>query len=165
MRHKGGGNVTSAFLRLAFTAASALAACLFLTRAAALGAEGGFVHPGDAATFVDPRTGTEMKVLIDGKTVGTTKLSVAELTIPAGTSVPAHTHKSIEVFYIISGELEQTIRGESKRLTAGMSCLVPADTDTLHKVTSKEPVRTLVVWVPGGEEARIAVDWKPVGSR
>ena len=122
--------------------------------------ENRFVHPDQAVTYVDPDTKTTMKVLINQESVGTAQVTVADLVIPPGTSVPAHKHQSLEIFYILSGELEQTIEGKTQKLTAGMSCLVPANTDTLHKVTSKEPVHTLVIWVPGGEEKRIAKQWQ-----
>ncbi len=119
-----------------------------------------FVHPDQAVTFVDPDTQAQIKVLIDQESVGTTQVTVAELLLPPGTHVPAHQHGSVEVFYVLSGELEQTIEGKTQKLTPGMSCLVPARTNTTHKVTSSEPVRALVIWVPGGEERRIVQGWQ-----
>jgi quercetin dioxygenase-like cupin family protein len=74
--------------------------------------------------------------------------------------VPDHIHQSTEIFYVLSGELEQTSEGKVQKLTAGMAALVPANTTTHHKVTSKTPVRALVIWAPGGEEQRIVKDWQ-----
>ena len=45
-------------------------------------------------------------------------------------------------------------------VVALMACLVPANSTTHHKVTSKEPVRALVIWAPGGEEKRITERWE-----
>lgn len=123
--------------------------------------ENRFVHPDQAVVYVDPSTKTEMKVLISQESTGTTEVTVAELVIPPGTSVPAHKHQSVEIFYVLSGELEQTIEGKTQKLTTGMSCLVPANTDTLHKVTSKEPVHALAIWIPGGEEKRLRWQVQP----
>lgn len=119
-----------------------------------------FVHPDQATTYIDPVTHSEIKVLIDQHLGGTTDLTVAYLTIPPGVDVPDHVHQSTEIFYILSGELEQTSEGAVKKLTPGMACLVPANTTTRHKVTSKGPVHALVIWAPGGEERRITADWQ-----
>ncbi len=127
--------------------------------------ENRFVHPDQAVVYIDPNTKTEMKVLISQESTGTTEVTLAELLIPPGTDVPAHKHQSIEIFYILAGELEQTIEGKRQKLTAGMSCMVPANTNTLHKVTSEKPVRALVVWVPGEEEKRITEQWQVQPSR
>lgn len=119
-----------------------------------------FVHPDQATTYIDPASKSEITVLIDQHLGGTSDLTVAHLTILPGVDVPDHIHQSTEIFYILSGELEQTSEGTVKKLTAGMACLVPANTTTHHKVTSKEPVQALVIWAPGGEEKRITADWQ-----
>jgi quercetin dioxygenase-like cupin family protein len=119
-----------------------------------------FVRPEDTTTYIDPESKSEIRVVIDPQLGGTSEVTVAELLIPAGVDVPDHVHQSTEIFYILSGELEQTSDGKVQKLTAGMSCLVPANTTTHHKVTSKEPVRALVVWAPGGEEKRIVEGWQ-----
>ncbi|HXG20938.1 MAG TPA: cupin domain-containing protein [Methylomirabilota bacterium] len=99
-------------------------------------------------------------MVIDEHLGGTKDVSIAELVIPPGVDVPDHVHQSTEIFYILSGELEQTSEGKVQKLTAGMAALVPANTTTHHKVTSKQPVHALVIWAPGGEEQRIVQDWK-----
>ena len=114
-----------------------------------------FVSPKQAKVFTEPRSKSQIKVLIDEQLGGTKDVTIAELTIPPGVDVPDHVHQSTEIFYILSGELEQTSDGKVQKLTAGMACLVPANSTTHHKVTSKEPVRGLVIWAPGGEEKRI----------
>jgi quercetin dioxygenase-like cupin family protein len=111
--------------------------------------------PKQAKTFTDPQSKSQIKVLIDEHLGGTKEVTIAELTIPAGVDVPDHVHQPTEIFYILSGELEQTSDGKIQKPTAGMACLVPANSTTHHKVTSKEPVRALVIWAPGGEEKRI----------
>jgi quercetin dioxygenase-like cupin family protein len=119
-----------------------------------------FVHPEHTKTYIDPVSKSEIRVVIDHQLGGTADVTVAELVIPPGVDVPDHIHQSTEIFYILSGELEQTSDGKVEKLTAGMACLVPANSTTHHKVTSKEPVRALVIWAPGGEEKRIVEGWQ-----
>jgi len=119
-----------------------------------------FVSPKQAKVFTEPRSKSQIKVLIDEQLGGTKDVTIAELTIPPGVDVPDHVHQSTEIFYILSGELEQTSDGKVQKLTTGMACLVPANSTTHHKVTSKEPVRALVIWAPGGEEKRITEQWE-----
>jgi mannose-6-phosphate isomerase-like protein (cupin superfamily) len=119
-----------------------------------------FVRPEHTKTYIDPVSKSEIRVVIDQKLGATKDVTVAELLIPSGVDVPDHIHQSTEIFYILSGELEQTSDGKVEKLTAGMACLVPANSTTHHKVTSKEPVRALVIWAPGGEEKRIVEGWQ-----
>ena len=119
-----------------------------------------FVRPEQAMTYIDPASKSELKVLIDQHLGGTTDLTLVHIVIPAGVDVPDHVHQSTEIFYILSGELEQTSEGKVQTLTPGMACLVPANTTTHHKVTSKEPVHALVIWTPGGEEKRVTEGWQ-----
>ena len=136
---------------------------VFFQASVALGEDHRFVHPDQATTYIDPVSKSEITVLIDQHLGGTTDLTVAHLIIPPGVDVPDHVHQSTEIFYILSGELEQTSEGKVKKLTTGMACLVPANTTTHHTVTSKEPVHALVIWAPGGEEKRITADWQKKG--
>jgi quercetin dioxygenase-like cupin family protein len=119
-----------------------------------------FVHPKQTTTYIEPNSKSTLRVVIDEHLGGTKDVSIAELVIPPGVDVPDHVHQSTEIFYILSGELEQTSEGKVQKLTAGMAALVPANTTTHHKVTSKQPVHALVIWAPGGEEQRIVQDWK-----
>jgi quercetin dioxygenase-like cupin family protein len=119
-----------------------------------------FVSPKQAKVFTEPQSKSQIKVLIDEQLGGTKDVTIAELTIPPGVDVPDHVHQSTEIFYILSGELEQTSDGKVQKLTTGMACLVPANSTTHHKVTSKEPVRALVIWAPGEEEKRITEQWE-----
>lgn len=119
-----------------------------------------FVYPQETPTYVEPNSKSTIRVVIDEHLGGTKDVSIAELTIPPDVDVPDHVHQSTEIFYVLSGELEQTSEGKVQKLTAGMAALVPANTTTHHKVTSKEPVRALVIWAPGGEEQRIVKDWE-----
>jgi quercetin dioxygenase-like cupin family protein len=142
-------------------AMSVLVAWTFLPLDSAVRAEEHrFVHPEDTTTYVEPASKSELRVVIDQHLGGTKEVTVADLVIPPGVDVPDHVHQSTEIFYVLSGELEQTSEGKVQKLTAGMACLVPANTTTHHKVTSKEPVHAVVIWAPGGEEQSIVEHWQ-----
>ena len=119
-----------------------------------------FVRPEQATTYIDPVTKTEVTILIDRHLGGTTELTLGYLVVPPGVDVPNHIHQSTETFYILSGEMEQTSEGKVQTLSAGMACLVPANTTTRHTVKSKDPVHALVIWTLGGEEERITQEWQ-----
>lgn len=119
-----------------------------------------FVRPEQATTYIDPVTKTEVTILIDQHLGGTTELTLGYLVVPPGVDVPNHIHQSTETFYILSGEMEQTSEGKVQTLSAGMACLVPANTTTRHTVKSKDPEHALVIWTPGGEEERITKEWQ-----
>jgi uncharacterized cupin superfamily protein len=60
------------------------------------------------------------------------------------------------MLYVISGELDHVVNGETHRLTAGMMGPVkPADT-VIHRVVGQTPVKVLLIWAPGGEVERLA---------
>ena len=118
-----------------------------------------FVRPEQATTYIDPVTKTELTVLIDQHLGGTAELTLGYLVVPPGVDVPNHIHQSTETFYILSGEMEQTSEGKVQTISAGMACLVPANTTTRHTVKSKDPVHVLVIWTPGGEAKRIVKEW------
>ena len=119
-----------------------------------------FVRPEQTTTYIDPVTKTEITILIDQHLGGTTELTLGYLVVPPGVDVPDHIHQATETFYMLSGEMEQTSEGKVQTLSAGMACLVPANTTTRHTVKSKEPVHALVIWTPGGEEGRITKEWQ-----
>jgi quercetin dioxygenase-like cupin family protein len=102
--------------------------------------------------------GVSIKVLVESAVLGGGGVEVAEATFPVGMGAgPAsHRHGSTEMLYVISGELDHVVNGETHRLTAGMMGLVkPADT-VIHRVVGQTPVKVLLIWAPGGEVERLA---------
>ena len=99
-----------------------------------------------------------VKVLIDRAALGGDELELVEITFPAGagTRGDGHTHRRVEVLYILSGELDHVVNGVAHHLVPGMAGIVrPGDT-VIHRVTSADPVHALVIWAPGGELASVA---------
>jgi quercetin dioxygenase-like cupin family protein len=112
-------------------------------------------------TFVSPNGATELKVLLDKENFGGTELDIGEMTMPAGLDSGEHAHQAIEIFYVLSGELEHVVNGKSEILKPGMVGFVRPPDKVRHRVPGSVPVKTLVIWTPGGEAARIAARWRP----
>jgi mannose-6-phosphate isomerase-like protein (cupin superfamily) len=102
---------------------------------------------------------TAVKVLIDSATLGGAEMEMAHLTFPpANPAAPprGHTHGRLEVLYVLSGEMDHVVNGVSHPLKPGMAGIVRPGDQVVHRVTSADSVRVLVIWAPGGELARIA---------
>lgn len=76
-----------------------------------------------------------------------------------GFYAPPHFHKRhAEMFYVVSGEVEWTIAGETKMMRAGDLVLIPPN--TVHSVHQKGPgdLHMIMIQNPGGYEDRYAVE-------
>ena len=106
--------------------------------------------------------GTHIKVLFDGPRQDA-PVDVAEITFPPGTNSGNHPHGVTEIFYMLEGELEHVVNGESQILSPGMLGHVSPPDVVNHVVSADGPAaRALVIWAPGGEAARITSRWKRV---
>ncbi len=105
-------------------------------------------------------SGTTLRLMLDETNLGA-EASLGELTFPANSDSGDHTHGAIEMFYVVSGELEHVVNGRSQRLTPGMAGFVKPPDQVRHK-TGPAGAKVVVVWVPGDEGRRVASRWKPV---
>ena len=72
-------------------------------------------------------------------------------TNPAGTFLPPHVHKrEDETFYILEGEFEFTVAGQTLTAGPGATVFAPRDIPHSFKVLSSTPGRALVLTTPGG---------------
>lgn len=102
--------------------------------------------------------GTTLRLLLDEGNVGS-EVAVGEMTFPANLDSGDHTHDAIEMFYVVSGELEHIVNGKSQILKPGMAGYVRPPDKVRHKTGPGGPVKTVVIWVPGAEAGRIAARW------
>ena len=102
-------------------------------------------------------SGTSIKMLLEASNLGSGEVEVAEIIFPAGGN-PAggHRHGATEIFYVVEGVLGHVVNGEEHRLEPGMVGVVKPGDEVMHRVLSAEPVKAVVLWVPGGESDRIA---------
>lgn len=101
--------------------------------------------------------GTTLRLLLDDSNVGP-EVSVGELTFPPNADSGDHSHGAIEMFYVLSGELEHVVNGKSYVLKPGMTGYVRPPDKIRHK-TGAAGAKVIVVWVPGDEAKKIAARW------
>ena len=133
-------------------------AVLCLTASSALSAQEipGY-QAGTAGTrILEGRGGFTIKMLVEEANLGGSELEIGEIVFPAGSRGGGHRHGSMEIFYILSGELDHIVNGLSHPLSKGMVGIVRIGDTVVHSVTSDEPVHALVIWTPGGEAGRIS---------
>jgi quercetin dioxygenase-like cupin family protein len=102
-------------------------------------------------------SGTTLRLLLDENTVGP-EVSVGEINFPPHGDSGDHQHGAIEVFYVVSGELEHVVNGKSQILRPGMAGYVKPP-DTVRHKTGASGAKAVVIWVPGDEAAKIAARW------
>ncbi len=129
------------------------AAVLIVCAAAALPAQA----PAPGPTYRSPG-GSTLKLLLDDSNVGA-EVSVGELTFPPNADSGDHAHGAIEMFYVLSGELEHVVNSKSFILKPGMTGYVRPPDKVRHK-TGPAGAKVIVIWVPGDEAKKIAARWK-----
>jgi len=110
----------------------------------------GKIAPKAKNSFKSPNDIT-FKILLEQANFENTPFELAEIIMPVGAIVNAHIHQSEEFIYVISGELEHSVAGRNVILKAGDIGIAPKGYSVTHKVLSKVPVKTLVIWTPTGE--------------
>src|SRR5262245_46740933 len=103
-------------------------------------------------------SGVTLRLMLDETNLGT-EASVGEMIFPANLDSGEHTHGAIEMFYVVSGELEHVVNGKSQFLKPGMAGYVKPPDRVRHK-TGAAGAKVVVIWVPGDEGRRVASRWK-----
>jgi len=103
--------------------------------------------------------GEVWKILVDQSNLGGHELQIAELTLAAGTTVAGHTHGSLEVIYVLSGQFGHEVNGHYYLLQPGMVGIVRPGDHVRHIVPKDADSKVLIVWAPSGEAQRI-LDFK-----
>ena len=106
-------------------------------------------------------SGAKLRMLMDREMFGGAELEIAEITFPSNADSGDHVHGATETFYVLEGELEHVVNGQSIKLTTGMIGTVRPPDKVRHK-TGPLGARALVIWAPAGEAARIASRWKRI---
>jgi quercetin dioxygenase-like cupin family protein len=129
--------------------------------AAAAGLGGGVLgHAVEKGTSWVSPSGTRLRMLVDKGTLGGEEVELGEITFAPNADSGEHTHGSLEIFYVLEGELGHAVNGKSHLLKPGMAGSVRPP-DRVRHTTGPAGARALVIWVPGGESGRItAGGWK-----
>ena len=82
--------------------------------------------------------------------------------LKAGSSVPLHHHIHEQTTYIVEGQLDMVIGGQSYTLTAGMYHVIPSNTP--HSAIAKADRKAIDVFSPVREDYKTpdAVKWQRV---
>ncbi|MFC4248817.1 cupin domain-containing protein [Natribaculum luteum] len=85
------------------------------------------------------------------------RLSAGVVQLEPGRGHELHTHPdSDEVLYVVSGEGEQTVAGETREVAAGEMIYIPADVEHGTQNTGWETLKLLAVYAPPGPEDVLA---------
>ncbi len=115
-------------------------------------------------TYATPSGSFIIKRLLDSANFGGSELDIAELTFGPDYQGRVHTHRPIEIFYVLSGRLRHVVNGVAADLDPGMIGVVRPGDEVEHIVLSEEPLRMLVVWLPGGLAEGIAGNLEPLAG-
>jgi len=129
----------------------------FCTAIALCLATRGSAQPGKQGITYRSAGGTTLRLILDDTNVGS-EVALGELTFLPNADSGEHTHGAIEIFYVLSGELEHVVNGQSEILKPGMVGYVKPPDKIRHK-TGAAGARVVVVWVPGEEAKRIVSRW------
>jgi len=97
-------------------------------------------------------------MLLDAPQLGGPEVAAGERSYPANYLSAEHTHQSIEIIYVLSGEFQHEVNGQTHVLATGMLGFVKPGDKVRHK-TGRMPAKTLMVWVPGADGAALAKGW------
>lgn len=99
-----------------------------------------------------------LRMLLDQPQLGGPEVAAGERSYPANYQSAEHTHQSIEIIYVLSGEFQHEVNGQTHVLTPGMLGFVKPGDKVRHK-TGRVPATTLMVWVPGADGSELAKNW------
>jgi quercetin dioxygenase-like cupin family protein len=102
-------------------------------------------------------SGTTLRLMLDESNLGS-EVTLGEMVFPPNQDSGDHTHGAIEMFYVVSGELDHIVNGTSHLLKPGMAGFVKPPDKVRHK-TGPAGAKVVVVWVPGEEGRRVASRW------
>lgn len=80
------------------------------------------------------------------------RMTVGEVDLQAGTTIPPHRHPHEQITYVLSGRFEFTVGSKTTVLEPGMAALIPADVE--HGGTTLTACRVLDVFAPVREDYR-----------
>lgn len=113
-----------------------------------------------AGPLLTNATRGSLRMLLDVPQLGGAQVSVGERTYPARYESAEHSHQSIEIIYVLSGEFQHVVNGQAHVLTTGMLGLVKPGDKVRHATGPNGPVKTLMIWVPGNDGTKLASDWR-----
>ncbi len=113
-----------------------------------------FFFPDKAKAVTDDSEVTTKIIVGDEESEGRYTI-LSDLWKP-GFTVSTHYHtQHFEMFYLLSGEAEWTVNGETHRMKAGDAVYIPAHTPHSAKTLGSKPAHFLMVYSAGDYEAHL----------
>ena len=119
---------------------------------------------GPRARHVSVSGGTYTILVTGGDSAG--RYCLIDILVPPGSGPPPHRHDFEEMFTLLEGELEFTLRGQKSIIRAGSTVNVPANAPQhFFKNISGGAARMLVMCTPPGQEEFFMAIGDPVDAR
>ena len=83
-----------------------------------------------------------LRMLLDQKALGGPEVSVGERTYPPNYESAVHEHQSIELLYVLSGDFQHVVNGQTHALGPGMLGVVKPGDKVQHRSGAKGPVKS-----------------------
>lgn len=99
---------------------------------------------------LNEETGKEMLPGFVGKFVHTNKMTIAHWDIKAGSVLPLHDHVHEQVVNMVEGELEMTIAGDTRVMTAGQTFAIASNIP--HEGKALTDCKVIDVFTPARED-------------
>jgi quercetin dioxygenase-like cupin family protein len=93
------------------------------------------------------------------------RYALIDMVIPAGGGPPLHRHDFEEMFHILDGEVEVTIRGETSKAAAGETVNIPALAPHRFHNPTDHAIRLLCLAAPAGLDSYFAEFGDPLPTR
>ncbi len=109
-------------------------------------------------------SGDEYHILLDAKSSGG-MMTLLDALVPPTSGPPIHTHKDVdELFFVLDGELEIMADGVLHQVTAGGRVFVKRGIPHAFINRTRDPVRMLIFYTPGGVEEFFLAAGRPAIS-
>ena len=120
--------------------------------------------PDDRALTHLAVVGDTYTILVSGEqTAG--RYALIDMLIPPGGGPPPHRHDFEEMFHVLEGSVEVSLRGDKTTAGVGETVNIPANAPHNFTNTSAEPARALCFVSPAGLEEYFAEFGDPVPDR
>jgi quercetin dioxygenase-like cupin family protein len=93
------------------------------------------------------------------------RYALIEMLIPAGGGPPPHRHEFEEMFHVLEGTVEVTVRGATSIAKTGETVNIPANVPHAFRNPTEQQIRLLCVVAPSGLERYFAEFGDRVASR
>jgi quercetin dioxygenase-like cupin family protein len=105
--------------------------------------------------FHDPETRSSKQIApgIQSRTFWGEKLMLAVVELEANAVLPAHRHPHEQSSYVLEGELEFEVGGQSRKLKPGEIVTIPGDVEHIVRVGPR-PAKVLDIFTPIREDLK-----------